>query len=94
MLIKTFKVSEKAVAKPLKGIFIEIFFDIVFPDKPVLRIVQRMELVEQNAFRSIWSRDEINENLELSENCGVFLLLDALKVFKRFDCETDHNLDM
>lgn len=80
--METFKVSKEAVAKPLKGIFIEIFLDIVFPDKPILRIVQRMELVEENTFRSIWGRDEINENLELSENCGVFLLFDAFKVFK------------
>ena len=34
----------------------------------------------------IWARSVcINENLELREYCGVFLLFDAGKVFKRFD---------
>ena len=44
-----------------------------------------MELVEQNALGSIWSGDEIDENLELGEYRGVFLLFDGREVFKRFD---------
>lgn len=69
-MIETLEIGEQVITKPLEGLFVLVIQNVVLPDETIFWIVQRVKLVEQEAFISWWRLDEVDHNNELCQ-CGV-----------------------
>ena len=48
MAVEAFEIGEEAITKPFKGIFVKVFLDVVLPNESILRVIERVKLVEQH----------------------------------------------
>jgi len=65
-MVQALKVGEQMVPKPLKRLLIRVFQNIIFPNKAVLRVVERVKLVKQKALAAVWRLYEVNYDVKLS----------------------------
>ena len=66
-VVQALEVSEEVVAQPLEGLLVGVLEYVVFPDEAVLRVVQRVELVEEQALVAVRRPYEVHDDLELSQ---------------------------
>ena len=66
-MVPALEVCKQVVSQPLEWLLFGVLEYVIFPDKAILWVCQRVELVEEQTFIPSRSRDIVDYDLELGK---------------------------